>query len=59
MQIQFAERFTGITGSEIRKIFALLSDPEMISLAGGNPSPKSFPSKKNGGALSGDHRARG
>lgn len=46
MQIQFAERFTGITGSEIRKIFALLSDPEMISLAGGNPSPKSFPSKK-------------
>lgn len=40
---EFAQRFDGITGSEIRKIFALLSDPDIISFAGGNPSPKSFP----------------
>jgi len=46
MNIEFAKRFDGITGSEIRKIFALLTDPEMISLAGGNPSPKSFPAKE-------------
>ena len=46
MDIRFAERFDGITGSEIRKIFALLNDPEMISLAGGNPSPQSFPAKE-------------
>ena len=45
MDIKFADRFNGITGSEIRKIFALLNDPEMISLAGGNPSPRTFPSE--------------
>ncbi len=40
---KFADRFDGVSGSEIRKIFALLRDPEIISLAGGNPSPKTFP----------------
>ncbi len=40
---QFANRFDGVTGSEIRKIFALLADPEIISFAGGNPSPEAFP----------------
>lgn len=39
----FAKRLGGLTGSAIRQIFALLSDPELISFAGGNPSPKSFP----------------
>ncbi len=39
----FADRFDGVSGSEIRKIFALLRDPEIISLAGGNPSPITFP----------------
>lgn len=43
---QFADRFEGVEGSEIRKIFALLSDPEMISFAGGNPSPKLFPAQQ-------------
>ncbi|HBU12504.1 MAG TPA: aminotransferase [Clostridiales bacterium] len=42
---QFADRFDGVTGSEIRKIFALLSDPEIISFAGGNPSPEAFPNE--------------
>jgi len=39
----FADRLTGITGSAIRQIFMLLQDPEIISFAGGNPSPQSFP----------------
>lgn len=39
---KFADRFNGVTGSAIRQIFSLLSDPEMISFAGGNPSPETF-----------------
>lgn len=42
----FAQRYEGITGSAIRNIFSLLAVPGMISFAGGNPSPKSFPSEK-------------
>lgn len=42
----FAQRLDGITGSAIRQIFMLLEDPEIISFAGGNPSPKSFPSEE-------------
>ena len=45
-QIRFADRFEGVTGSEIRKIFSLLSDPQIISLAGGNPSPRAFPAEE-------------
>lgn len=40
---RFAERFDGVGGSEIRKIFGLLGVPGMISFAGGNPSPELFP----------------
>lgn len=43
MEYGFARRFDGITGSAIRQIFSLLGDPEIISFAGGNPSPESFP----------------
>jgi 2-aminoadipate transaminase len=42
----FADRFEGVTGSEIRKIFSLLEDPDIISFAGGNPSPHAFPQKE-------------
>lgn len=42
----FADRYEGITGSAIRRIFALLSDPEIISFAGGNPSASTFPSSE-------------
>lgn len=42
----FADRLNGITGSAIRQIFMLLADPEIISFAGGNPSPESFPKEK-------------
>lgn len=39
----FADRLNGITGSAIRQILSLMADPEIISFAGGNPSPESFP----------------
>jgi len=45
----FAERFDGVEGSAIRAIFSLLGDPEIISFAGGNPSPKTFPADKLAG----------
>jgi len=48
MELNFSCRFDGVEGSEIRRIFSLLSDPEMISFAGGNPSPLSFPSGEIG-----------
>ena len=41
--MEFAKRMGKVTGSAIREIFALLAQPGMISLAGGNPSPESFP----------------
>lgn len=48
MELSFSCRFDGVEGSEIRRIFSLLSVPDMISFAGGNPSPLSFPSKEIG-----------
>ena len=48
MDLSFADRFNGVEGSEIRKIFSLLAVPDMISFAGGNPSPACFPSKEIG-----------
>ncbi len=44
MDYKFAHRYDGLTGSAIRNIFALLADPSIISFAGGNPSPATFPS---------------
>ena len=42
-QVQFADRFDGITGSAIRQIFHMIAQPGMISFAGGNPSPAALP----------------
>lgn len=41
--MNFARRLDKVTGSAIRDIFALIGKPGMISFAGGNPSPESFP----------------
>ena len=41
--LRFARRFDGITGSAIREIFKMIAQPDMISFAGGNPSPASLP----------------
>lgn len=46
MQTHLANRMDGLTGSAIREIFKLLSDPSIISFAGGNPSVKSFPTEE-------------
>ncbi len=43
MDYKFADRYNGISGSAIRNIFSLLGDPSIISFAGGNPSPETFP----------------
>ena len=43
MNVEFAERLKYITASEIRESLKLLADPEMISFAGGNPDPDTFP----------------
>ncbi len=36
--VQFAERFNGITGSAIREILKYMTRPNMISFGGGNPA---------------------
>lgn len=43
--MEFAKRLDNVTGSAIRAIFALLTQPGMISFAGGNPAPESFPAE--------------
>ena len=43
MEMRFASRFDGISGSAIREIFKLLAVPGMISFAGGNPSADALP----------------
>ncbi|MCL1854723.1 MAG: PLP-dependent aminotransferase family protein [Clostridia bacterium] len=41
--LSFAKRFDGITGSAIREIFKIASQPGMISFAGGNPAAEALP----------------
>lgn len=45
MDINFASRMDGVKGSAIREMFKLMGDPEIISFAGGNPSPDTFPAE--------------
>ena len=42
-ELHFSTRFDGITGSAIREIFKMIDQPDMISFAGGNPSPSALP----------------
>ncbi|MEZ4358285.1 MAG: PLP-dependent aminotransferase family protein [Eubacteriales bacterium] len=42
----FAKRLDNVSGSAIRQIFSLLADPDIISFAGGNPAPESFPKEE-------------
>ena len=41
--VSYADRFDGITGSAIRAIFKVLTRPDIISFAGGNPSNDALP----------------
>lgn len=44
--MKFANRAEGMKPSAIREILKAMSDPTLISLAGGNPDPESFPVKE-------------
>ena len=46
MELNFASRMNGVKGSAIREMFKLMAQPDMISFAGGNPSPETFPAKE-------------
>ncbi len=43
MEYQFATRMSGVKGSAIREMFKMMQKPGVISFAGGNPSPDTFP----------------
>lgn len=42
----FSDRVSKLHGSAIREMFKLLADPQIISFAGGAPSPLLFPAKE-------------
>lgn len=44
--MEFSHRMSTLKGSAIREIFKYAADPEVISLAGGNPAPELFPNEK-------------
>ena len=46
MEFNISNRMSKIKGSAIREIFKALADPEVISLAGGNPAPELFPNEE-------------
>ena len=46
MEFNVSNRMSKIKGSAIREIFKALADPEVISLAGGNPAPELFPKEE-------------
>lgn len=46
MDYRFSERMSTMRGSAIREIFKFAADPEVISLAGGNPAPELFPNEE-------------
>lgn len=46
MEYKFSDRVSSLKPSAIREIFKYASDPEVVSLSAGNPSPDAFPSKE-------------
>ncbi len=45
----FSNNISGVKPSAIREIFKVLGDPTIVSLAGGNPDPSTFPADKMSG----------
>ena len=41
-----SDRMRGVSGSIIRELFKMTAAPDMISFAGGNPSPDTFPTEE-------------
>lgn len=46
MEYKFSDRVSNLKPSAIREIFKYASDPEVVSLSAGNPSPDAFPAKE-------------
>ena len=46
MEFEISNRMSTLRGSAIREIFKYAADPEVISLAGGNPAPELFPNEE-------------
>ncbi len=46
MEYKFSDRVSNLKPSAIREIFKYASDPEVVSLSAGNPSPEAFPAKE-------------
>lgn len=46
MEFQISNRMSRVKGSAIREIFKYAANPEVISLAGGNPAPELFPNEE-------------
>lgn len=46
MEFLQSDRMSGVSGSIIRELFKLTAAPDMISFAGGNPSPDAFPTRE-------------
>ncbi|PWL44252.1 PLP-dependent aminotransferase family protein [Christensenella sp. MSJ-20] len=42
-ELHFSDRMEGVSGSAIREIFKIVQKGNVISFAGGNPNPKTFP----------------
>lgn len=46
MNYEISNKMKSLRGSAIREIFKYAADPEVISLAGGNPAPELFPNRE-------------
>ncbi|MGN1050833.1 MAG: PLP-dependent aminotransferase family protein, partial [Acutalibacteraceae bacterium] len=46
MEYKFSEKVKNLKPSAIREIFKYASDPSVVSLSAGNPSPEAFPAKE-------------
>lgn len=46
MEYRFSDRVQALKPSAIREIFKYASDPTVVSLSAGNPSPEAFPAKE-------------
>lgn len=46
MEYKFSDRVSNLKPSAIREIFKYASDPSVVSLSAGNPSPDAFPAKE-------------
>ena len=46
MNFTVSDRMSSLKGSAIREMFKKMADPEMISLAGGNPAAELFPNEE-------------